>query len=57
MLLYNMMTSKVYCERCDAVFPSQEKFRQHFDATHSGVSCETCVVDLAISKIIGFFKK
>lgn len=49
------MSAKVYCERCDSVFESREKFERHMDTVHSGVSCETCVIDVAISKIRGLF--
>ncbi len=48
--------SKVYCERCDIVFESRSEFEKHIDR-HSGVTCESCPLDTAISKIFGFFKK
>ena len=51
------MAGKIYCERCDSVFGSREKFQRHMDQVHSGVSCETCIIDSAISKIFGLFKK
>lgn len=51
------MTTKVYCERCNEVFSSQEKYRKHLDTVHSGMSCDTCIIDLAINKIIGLFKR
>ena len=51
------MAAKVYCERCDSVFGSREKFERHMDSVHSGTTCEVCAIDAAISKILGFFKK
>ena len=48
--------SKVYCEKCDIVFDSRSEFDKHFER-HSGVVCESCPIDTAISKIFGFFKK
>ncbi len=48
--------SKVYCEKCDMVFGSRSEFEKHFD-THSGTMCESCPLDTAISKLLGFFKK
>ena len=49
-------TTKVYCSRCDMVFDSREKFEKHM-ANHSSVGCEVCPIDMAISKLIGLFKK
>ena len=51
------MAAKVYCERCDSVFESREKFERHMESVHSGTACEVCVIDAAISRILGFFKK
>ena len=48
--------SKVYCEKCDIVFDSRSEFEKHLKS-HSGVMCESCPIDTAISKIFGFFKK
>ena len=48
--------SKVYCEKCDTVFNSRSEFEKHLEK-HSGVVCESCPIDTAISKIVGFFKK
>jgi len=49
-------TTKIYCEKCDSVFESREKFEKHYEK-HSGVSCEACPLDVAISKLIGLFKR
>ena len=37
--LKNKVT-KVYCERCDLIFESREKFDQHFDRHSSNVTTE-----------------
>ena len=49
--------SKVYCERCDLVFESREKFEKHFDSHSSSVACESCPVDTAIAKFVNLFKR
>ena len=51
-------TNKVYCEKCDSVFESKEKFYKHLDSVHSPeVSCESCPIDTVISKFVGLFRK
>ena len=49
--------SKVYCERCNSVFGSREKFDRHMESAHSQAGCDVCVIDAALSKIAGFFKR
>ena len=49
--------SKIYCERCDLIFESREKFDSHFDSHSSGVTCETCPIDTAIAKFVNLFKR
>ena len=48
--------TKVYCEKCNSVFGSREKFDRHVESVH-GAGCDVCVIDAALSKIAGFFKK
>lgn len=48
--------TKVYCTKCDSVFESRKKFEKHLDE-HTGVSCEVCPIDTAISKFTGLFKR
>ena len=49
--------SKVYCEKCDSVFDSQQKYDEHYSKHSSGVSCESCPLDMAVEKILSLFKK
>ena len=49
--------TKVYCSKCNSVFESRKKFEKHLDEHTSGVSCEACPIDTAISKITGLFKR
>ncbi len=49
--------SKIYCEKCDEVFNSKQKYEDHLSKHSSGVSCESCPIDSVLGKIIGLFKK
>ena len=49
--------TKVYCEKCDLVFDSREKFEEHFDRHSSNVSCEVCPIDTALSKFANLFRR
>lgn len=51
-------SAKVYCERCDAVFPSRAEYERHLDR-HSGgaaAGCEECPLDTAVSRFLGLFR-
>lgn len=49
--------TKVYCEKCDSVFDSREKYEVHLQTHSSGVSCEACPLDTAVQKILRLFKR
>jgi len=49
--------SKIYCEKCDKIFNSNEKYDAHYSEHSSGVSCESCPLDMVLGKIIGLFKR
>ena len=49
--------TKVYCEKCDLVFESREKFENHFDRHSSSVACEVCPIDTAIEKFVNLFRR
>jgi len=49
--------SKIYCEKCDKIFNSSEKYDAHYLEHSSGVSCESCPLDMVLGKIIGLFKR
>lgn len=48
--------SKVYCEKCDLVFDSREKFEKHFDNHSFNVTCEVCPIDTVIAKFVNLFR-
>ncbi len=49
--------NKVYCEKCDLVFESREKFENHFDSHSSSIACEVCPIDTAITKFVNLFRR
>ncbi len=49
--------TKVYCEKCDLIFESRDKFEKHFDRHSSNVTCEVCPIDIVISKFVNMFKR
>lgn len=49
--------SKVYCDRCDAVFGSRSEYERHLERHSGGGACEACPLDTAVSKIAGLFKR
>lgn len=49
--------NKVYCERCDLVFESREKFENHFDNHSSSIPCEVCPIDTVIEKFLNLFRR
>ena len=52
----NNNISKVYCEKCDSIFDSREKFEKHYEK-HLGIICESCPIDTAIDKFTKLFKR
>ncbi|MBA4454679.1 MAG: hypothetical protein ACO2Y5_05540 [Nitrosopumilaceae archaeon] len=49
--------TKVYCSKCDLIFESRERFEKHVDAHSSGIECEECPIDTAISKFVNLFRR
>ncbi len=49
--------SKIYCEKCDKIFNSREKYDAHSSEHSSVISCESCPLDIVLGKIIGLFKR
>jgi hypothetical protein len=49
--------AKVYCEKCNLVFKSREKFEKHLVSHSSTVACEVCPVDTVIAKFLDLFKR
>jgi len=47
--------SKIYCEKCDELFDSRDKYEKHSSNHSSDVSCQSCPIDIILEKIIGFF--
>jgi hypothetical protein len=49
--------SKVYCEKCDLVLDSRDKFEKHLEGHSSSIACEVCPIDTVIAKFINLFKR
>ena len=49
--------SKIYCEKCNSIFSSREKYDAHYSKHSSGVSCDSCPIDMAIEKIMKLFQR
>ncbi|MGY5143893.1 MAG: hypothetical protein ACW9XH_05375 [Candidatus Nitrosopumilus sp. bin_32a] len=49
--------SKVYCEKCDLVLDSRDKFEKHLEGHSSSIACEVCPIDTVIAKLINLFKR
>ncbi len=49
--------TKVYCSKCDLIFETREKYEKHVDAHSSGIECEACPIDTAISKFTNLFRR
>ena len=49
--------AKVYCEKCDLVLESREKFEKHLDSHSSSIACEVCPIDTAIAKFVNLFRR
>jgi len=49
--------SKIYCEKCEKIFNSREKYDAHSSEHSSVISCESCPLDIVLGKIIGLFKR
>lgn len=49
--------NKIYCEKCNSVFESREIYDKHFEKHSSGVSCESCPLDMAIQKLVNLFRR
>ncbi|HEY5736195.1 MAG TPA: hypothetical protein VIS47_06520 [Nitrosopumilus sp.] len=49
--------NKIYCEKCDLILESREKFEKHLDSHSSSFVCEVCPIDTAIAKFMNLFKR
>ena len=49
--------TKIYCERCDLILKSREKFNEHL-ATHSStIPCDVCPIDTIIDKFVSLLRR
>ena len=53
----NSNNGKIYCEKCDLILNSREKFLKHLDTHSSTLPCDVCPIDTIIDKILNIFKR
>ena len=55
--LFNSNNSKIYCERCNLILKSREKFNKHLSTHSSTIPCDVCPIDIVIDKFVNLFRK
>ena len=53
----NFNKTKIYCEKCDLILNSREKFLKHLDTHSSTIPCDVCPIDTIIGKFLNIFKR
>jgi phage terminase small subunit len=48
---------KVYCEKCDLILNSRQKYLKHLDSHSSTIPCDVCPIDTVVEKLINFFTR
>ena len=50
-------STKIYCEKCDLILNSREKFLKHLDTHSSTIPCDACPIDMIIGKFVNMFRR
>ena len=53
----NSDSVKVYCEKCDLILNSREKFLKHLETHSLTIPCDICPIDTIIEKFTNFVKR
>jgi len=53
----NHNNTKVYCEKCDLVLNSREKYLKHLETHSSTIPCDVCPIDTVIEKFVNLLRK
>jgi len=53
----NPNNTKVYCEKCDLVLNSREKYLKHLETHSSTIPCDVCPIDTVIEKFVNLLRK
>ena len=53
----NSNATKVYCEKCDLILNSREKFLKHLETHSSTIPCDVCPIDTVIEKFVNLLKR
>jgi len=47
---------KIYCEKCDLILKSREKFNEHLVTHSSTIPCDVCPIDTIIGKFVNLLR-
>lgn len=53
----NSNTTKVYCEKCDLILNSREKYLKHLETHSSTIPSDVCPIDTVIGKFVNLLKR
>ena len=53
----NSNATKVYCEKCDLILNSREKFLKHLETHSSTIPCDVCPIDTVIEKFVNLLRR
>ena len=53
----NSNNTKIYCEKCDLILNSREKFLKHLETHSLTIPCDICPIDTIIEKFTNFVKR
>ncbi|MEO2220188.1 MAG: hypothetical protein ABGW55_01345 [Nitrosopumilus sp.] len=49
--------TKIYCEKCDLILKSREKFNKHLTTHSSTIPCDVCPIDTIIGKFVNLLRR
>ena len=53
----NSNNTKVYCEKCDLILNSHEKYLKHLETHSSIIPCDVCPIDTVIDKFVNLLRR
>ena len=53
----NSNNTKIYCEKCDLILNSRQKYLKHLESHSSTIPCDVCPIDTVVEKLINFFTR
>jgi len=49
--------TKIYCEKCDLILKSREKFNEHLTTHSSTIPCDVCPIDTIIDIFVNLLRR